>query len=157
MRLALEAPHVLPSASGPYLPLPSRKHPAPLTPFPASLTDASHDYHFTALISPLFSHSCALLRPQPLCFDIHTNWVGVGYTAAHPKTFALSLSCKRAKFNCLISNGFGTLSQNTGGVPHSPSLPRPTLFPYWHLSKADSAPRIDLAAQKSGSARRTYQ
>src|SRR5215475_9609474 len=55
----LETLQTLPGRSRP-IRLPSCKQDAPLSPFPASLTNTSHHYHSTALISPLFSHSCAL-------------------------------------------------------------------------------------------------
>src|SRR2546430_8450088 len=62
MSLPLEAPHTLPSASGPISPLPSCKQTAPLSPLFASLTKSAHPIDSTPLTGPLFSTTCALFR-----------------------------------------------------------------------------------------------
>ncbi len=45
--------------------------------------DLTHRYQKKGFISYLFSHTCALLRPQPLCFDtLHKNTRGEGDTTS---------------------------------------------------------------------------
>src|SRR6266436_9605132 len=112
MPLPLEAPHTLPSASGPISPLPFRKQTAPLSPLFASLTKSAHPIDSTSLTRPLFSTACALFRA--LCKERN----------------AISFPFNRFRTLARKHRGVGVLTR---------PLPR---FPYWHLSKADCARRI---------------
>ena len=157
MPLPLEAPHTLPSASGPISPLPSCKQATPLSPLFASLTKSAHPVDSTPLTRPLFSTTCALFCA--LCRERN----------------AISFPFNRFRTLCEKCRGVGVSASlvKGGGVPLSPLEPvlrqkqgegvgvltRPSPgFPYWHLSKADCARRIGLAAARyeSRSAPRTH-
>jgi len=158
MPLPLEAPHTLPSASGPISPLPFCKQATPLSPLFASLTKSAHPVDSTPLTSPLFSTTCALFcalcrernaisfpfnRFRTLC-EKHR---GVGVVASLTKGGGAHLSPLELILTQKQGGGVGVLT--------STSL----LSPYWHLSKADCARRIGLAAARyeSRSAPRTHR
>ena len=158
MPLPVEAPHSLPSASGPNSPLPSCKQTAPLSPLFASLTKSAHPIDSTSLTRPLFSTTCALFRAlcqerNPISFPFNRfrtlarKHPGVGVAASLVKGGGVPLSPLEPILTQKQGEGVGVLARTS------------LRFPYWHLSKADCARRIDLAVARheSGSAPRTHR
>ena len=148
--LPLEAPHTRPSASGPISPLPSCKQATPLRPLFASLTKSAHPVDSTPLTSPLFSTTCALFcalcrERNAISFPFNRfrtlarKHPGVGVAASLVKGGGVRLSPLEPVLRQKQGEGVGVLSRTS------------LRFPYWHLSKADCARRIGLAAARSES------
>src|SRR5882757_2408023 len=129
MPLPLEAPHTLPSASGPTSPLPFCKQTAPVSPLFASLTKSAHLIDSTPLTQPLFSTTCALFRA--LCQErnaisfpfnrfrtLARKHPGVGVAASLTKEGGARLSPLEPILTQKQREGVGVLTRTSSRFPY---------------------------------------